>query len=70
MDRGDSQAIVHGVTKSQRRLKHLSTHLCPPFKVPREEGGSTRGKEQSISQGVPQNLWWPRSPGETQRTGG
>ena len=35
-----------------------------------EEGGSTRLKEQRIGQGVPQNLWWPRSPGETQRTGG
>ena len=27
MDRGDCQAIVHGVTKSQTQLKQLSMHI-------------------------------------------
>ena len=29
MNRGDWQATVHGVTKSQTRLKQLSTHTQP-----------------------------------------
>ena len=28
MDRGGWQAAVHGVTKSQTKLKQLSTHVC------------------------------------------
>ena len=28
MDRGDWQAIVHGVTQSWTQLKRLSTHAC------------------------------------------
>ena len=28
MDRGAWQAAVHGVTKQQTRLKHLSMHAC------------------------------------------
>ena len=31
MDRGARQAIVHGVTKSQTRLKQLGTHTDSPF---------------------------------------
>ena len=31
MDRGALQAIVHGVTKSQARLKQLGTHTDSPF---------------------------------------
>ena len=30
MDRGASRATVHGVAKSQTRLKHLSTHTQGP----------------------------------------
>ena len=31
MDRGAWRAAVHGVTKSQTRLKRLSTHACSDF---------------------------------------
>ena len=31
MDRGAWQGIVHGVAKSQTRLKHLSTHILYPL---------------------------------------
>ena len=36
MDRGASQAIVHGVTKSQIGLKQLSTHAHTPNQIKRQ----------------------------------
>ena len=57
MDRGAWQAIVHGVAKSQTRLKQLSLHAC----VCDGHQGRTSAMEpltQPLAQGIPSQGGW------------
>ena len=48
MDRGAWQAIVHGVAKSQTRLKRLSTHFSIDVGGAKFQHESVKGPERSI----------------------